>query len=162
MNQHRSESRSLFPPVQGLIRELIGGLLRSERTATATALLAFHRHDPCSDRDMAPDRDDPVTREDRLADLMEEFRASQHAVARVVTRDRAAAVRAQDAADGSSPSGRQTPETADLSHRLERLATLAKRLEIDCADSADGRRTLEAILREIDTLREKLKVLNLP
>jgi hypothetical protein len=52
------------------------------------------------------------------------------------------------------------PEAADVSRRLERLAALAKRLEADCADSADARLTLEAVLREIDALREELKVLN--
>jgi hypothetical protein len=50
------------------------------------------------------------------------------------------------------------PEAADVSRRLERLAALAKRLEADCADSVDARLTLEAVLREIDALREKLKV----
>jgi hypothetical protein len=49
-----------------------------------------------------------------------------------------------------------------LAVELERLSTLAKRLEAECAESANARTTLEAMRREIETIRQKLKVLNLP
>jgi hypothetical protein len=45
---------------------------------------------------------------------------------------------------------------------LERFVALAKSLEAECADSADARITFEALKREIDAIRKKLKVLNFP
>jgi hypothetical protein len=50
----------------------------------------------------------------------------------------------------------------ELSLRLERLTAIAKELEIECAESADARRTFEALQREIETIRLKLRVLNRP
>lgn len=50
----------------------------------------------------------------------------------------------------------------DLSRQLDRLTALAKRLESECAESADARTTLEALQRQIEAIRQKLKVLNLP
>jgi hypothetical protein len=122
---------------------------------------------------MPPDRDDPVTREERLAELLEEFRASQSST-RTAARDLAADIRArgesrrtrgtrfQENAPQVGVPRRMTREIADVSDRLERLTALAKQIETDCTDSVQARQTLEAVLGEIDTLREKLKVLNLP
>jgi hypothetical protein len=54
------------------------------------------------------------------------------------------------------------PDVDELNARLNRLVTLAKDLKTECADSADARVKFEALQREIETIRAKLKVLNLP
>jgi hypothetical protein len=50
----------------------------------------------------------------------------------------------------------------DLLARLARMKALAKALKDDCAHHAAAREVCEALLREIDKVRKKLKVLNLP
>jgi hypothetical protein len=53
-------------------------------------------------------------------------------------------------------------DASELAAQLSRLSALAKRLESECAESADARITLETIQHEIESIRQKLKVLNLP
>jgi hypothetical protein len=50
----------------------------------------------------------------------------------------------------------------ELNARLNRLVVLAQELEAECANSAEARVTFEALQREIEAIRKKLKVLNLP
>jgi hypothetical protein len=51
---------------------------------------------------------------------------------------------------------------ATLSRRLDRLTLLARSLQDEKDESDDVREVVEVLMREIATLRKKLKVLNLP
>jgi hypothetical protein len=89
---------------------------------------------------MAPKRDDPVTRAERLVDLLEKFHAcdsnERATLADLSARARAARDRAADI--------RARRWGAE---RVEPAFDLTKRLEVNSTDSADAHRTSEAVLR---------------